>query len=117
MALIPLLLVGVLTIVAGVRLRRLVPTHWVRTRGRWTGPALQFEPDRYQFSARDGSTRSGTAAVKTSRLWYGGTPTIAYDPDDPDRSQPAAFRRDGAVLIVVGGAAIIATVVLAAVYS
>lgn len=104
-----LVLVAGFVVFAGVRVRGLVPKHWVPVRGEWSGPALRFAPHPYRYRTPDGIERTGTSTVKvTWRSPYGGSCLVAYDPEDPARSQPAQLRRNGTALIAVGACAAVA---------
>lgn len=108
-----LIVVAGFVALAGVRVRGLVPKHWATVRGEWAGPALQFAPHPYRYRTPDGIDRTGTSAVKV--VWrspYGGTCLVAYDPENPARSQPAQLRWNGTLLIGVGACAAVAGVAL-----
>nr|WP_217183839.1 hypothetical protein [Streptomyces sp. AC495_CC817] len=98
---------------AGHRVRASVPRHWQRTVGRWSGPNLRWSPARYDYTTPDGVIRSGTARVRVMfRPTYGGSCVVAYDPDEPSRSQPAQLRGNGGVLMAIGLAAMVSGLLL-----
>lgn len=100
-------------VLAGIRVRGLVPKHWASVRGEWIGPALRFSPHQYRFRAPDGVERFGQTRVKVVwRAPHGGSCLVAYDPANPASSAPAQLRWNGALLIAVGGLAAVAGAVL-----
>ncbi|WP_461640644.1 hypothetical protein [Leucobacter sp. BZR 635] len=99
-------------VLAGVRLRRLVPKHWETVRGEWIGPALRFSSHQYRFRTPDGVERFGQTRVKVLRAVYGGACVVAYDPTDPTHAHPAQLRRNGTLLIIIGVLAAGASAVL-----
>lgn len=115
-ACIMLVVVAGFVVLAGIRLRRAAPKHWLTARGEWVGPALRHAPQRYQYRTPDGSWHEGTTRVKV--FWrppHGGLCQVAYDPANPARSQPAQLRLGGTVLIGTGILAAVAGVVLLAI--
>ncbi|UTX53770.1 DUF3592 domain-containing protein [Leucobacter aridicollis] len=111
-----LIAVSGVVILAGLRVRRLVPKHWATVPGDWIGPALQFSPHPYRYRTPDGVERTGSSRVKVVwRAPFGGNCLVAYDPQNPATSQPAQLRTNGTLLIAVGAFAAIAGVALLAV--
>lgn len=113
-ACVMLIIAAGLVVLAGVRVRRLVPRHWATVRGEWIGPALRFSSHQYRFRTPDGVERFGQTRVKVLRALYGGSCVVAYDPTNPTHAHPAQLRRNGTLLIVVGVLAAGAGVVLLA---
>lgn len=112
-ACVMLIIASGFVVLAGIRVRRLVPKHWATVRGEWVGPALRFSPHPFRYRTADGVERSGQTRVKVVwRAPYGGSCLVAYDPENPTHAQPAQLRWNGTLLIVVGALAAVASVAL-----
>lgn len=111
LACIMLLIAGACIVLAGIRVRGLVPQHWETVDGEWLGPALRHAPQRYRYRSLDGVERTGETRLKVFwRAQYGGRCQVAYDLADQARSQPTQLRGNGTVLIAVGVVAAVAAV-------
>lgn len=107
-----LAVLGVCVIVAGWRVRSLIPAHFARCSGVWIDPRLQFSAERYTYEV-DKVSYVGATRVKVSfRRSLGRAVEVAFDPADPATSYPAQLRTQGAVLIVTGGCSLLAAAAL-----
>lgn len=108
-----LVVLSCFVVFAGLRIRALVPKHWMIVQGEWVGPALQFSAHPYRYRTPDGVERIGSTRVKIVWRWpYGGGCLVAYDPEQPASSQPAQLRWNGTMLIIVGACCAVAGVAM-----